>query len=261
MPSPDFIRPTYLYKKQHDAVFCPHRWALVEAGTKTGATTACIAWLSEQGFAGGYDQNYWWISSSSSQALAVYNRVKSGLTIGSFIAQESPIPKIIIANGAIIWFKSGDKPTSLIDEDVYAAVIDNPAYCKEESWFSLRATLTATEGPARIAGRVRGKDNWFYHFARRAESGGDPNAHYTKLTILDAIEAGIITQSEVDDARRNLPELIFRELYMAEPYDGRLEQMTYQGDPRRLPDEELELIAGCKAGCIETPATLNAVNS
>ena len=71
----------------------------------------------------------------------------------------------------------------------------------------------------RIIGNVSGRRNWAYQLARRAEAG-EPGMHYAKITAYDAIKAGVLTQEEVEDARRNLSERVFRELYLAEPADS-----------------------------------------
>ena len=42
---------------------------------------------------------------------------------------------------------------------------------------------------------------------------------YHKLTAFDAIEGGILPAEEIDEARRQLPEAVFRELYLAEASD------------------------------------------
>ena len=44
--------------------------------------------------------------------------------------------------------------------------------------------------------------------------------HSAKITAYDAIKAGVLAQEEVEDARRNLSERVFRELYLAEPADS-----------------------------------------
>jgi len=214
----EYQRP-YLYQKQLDAIFCKERWGCCEASTKSGKTVGCIAWILEQAFQGKEGMNYWWVAPVSSQAEIAYNRVKNGLTKGTFTALESPTPRIKLLNGAIIWFKSADKPDSLYGEDVYAAVIDEASRMKADAWFAIRSTLTATGGSARIIGNVKGRKNWFFEMCRRIERGDEPNGHFSRITVTDAIEAGIIPQDEVDDARRNLPEMVFRELYMAEPAD------------------------------------------
>ena len=211
----EYIRPK-LYKKQSAAFFDDYRYILCEASTKAGKTVGAIAWILEKAFAGQSGQNYWWVAPVSSQAEIAYRRIKNNLTRGSFVSRDSPTPTVTLANGAMIWFKSGDNPDSLYGEDVYSAIVDEASRVKEESWHALRSTVTATNAPVRFIGNVKGRKNWFYHLARLAESGSWPGASYIKITVLDAIEAGVIKQSELEDAKLTLPEEVFRELYMAE---------------------------------------------
>jgi hypothetical protein len=89
---------------------------------------------------------------------------------------------------------------------VYAAVIDEATRCKEEAWHAVRTTLTATRGPIRIIGNVKGRKNWAYTLARKAESA-DPNMAYFKLTAWDAVDGGILDREEIESAQQDeLPE-------------------------------------------------------
>jgi hypothetical protein len=81
---------------------------------------------------------------------------------------------------------------------------------------TVRSTLTATRGPARIIGNVKGRKNWFFALCRRAEAG-EAGLSYHKLIAADAVDAGVLADEEVEDARRILPDAVFRELYLAEP--------------------------------------------
>lgn len=218
MTALSYTRPR-LYTKQERAFFTSKRYALIEASTKAGKTVAAIAWIIEQALSGEANWNHWWVAPVNEQAKIAFVRIKNGLTLGTFVAREAPTPQIQLVNGGIIAFKSGDNPDSLYGEDVYSAVGDEASRIKEESWHALRSTLTATQGPVRLIGNVKGRKNWFYRLARLAESGSRPNMHYEKITVLDAIAAGVIPESEVEDARATLPEHVFRELYMAEPSD------------------------------------------
>lgn len=206
-----------LYRKQEQAIFGPKRWSLVEASTKCGKTVSCIAWLIEQAVFAAPHTNFLWVAPVSSQAAIAFSRLKQGLPQGTFTSKETPTPRIDLVNQTTIWCKSGDHADSIYGEDYGAAVIDEASRCKEDVWHAVRSTLTSTSGPARIIGNVKGKKNWFYEWARRAERGEDPNASFARLTVLDAIAAGVIPQSELEDARRNLPESVFNELYMAIP--------------------------------------------
>lgn len=225
----DYERP-WLYPKQEAAFFNTARISAIEATTKAGKTVAGIAWLVEQAWRGKPGWNYWWIAPITAQARIAFTRMKRGLPKGSYEANETH-KTITLANGTIIWFKGSDDPDSLYGEDVYAAVIDEGSRVKEEAWYAVRTTLTATRGPIRMIGNVKGRRNWFYKICRRAEkidpATGQPaeaGMEYHKIVALDAVRAGILAGDEVNDARRDLPEAVFKELYEAEPSDD-------QGNP------------------------------
>jgi len=212
------------YAKQHEAICDPKRIVVIEASTKSGKTAGCLVWLLMQAWNnGGPNQAYWWVAPIYQQAKAIgFERMKA------MLKQADPHHRIWrehnselwieLHNGAKIWFKGADNPDSLYGEDVYAAVIDEASRCREESWIAVRSTLTATKGPVRIIGNVKGRRNWAYQLARLAE-GGDPDMGYHKLTAYDAVEAGVLDPDEVAQAKRMLPEHVFKELYLAEPSD------------------------------------------
>ena len=216
MPTITYQRP-YLYERQTEAIFCDERWGVIEASTKSGKTVGCLVWLHELAALGQRDQNFWWIAPIYPQAKIAYRRLKKMLPESTFFTNESELT-ITLANGTIIWFKGADNPDSLFGEDVYAAVIDEATRVKEAAWHAVRSTLTATGGPCRIIGNVKGKKNWAYKMARRAEQGA-ANHHYAKLTVWDAVDAGIFSSEEAEDARATLPEGVWSELYMAEAND------------------------------------------
>ncbi|MHB8409827.1 MAG: hypothetical protein ACYDHY_17370 [Acidiferrobacterales bacterium] len=211
-----YQRP-WLAPYQLSALFCPERYAVVEATTKAGKTVGCIVWLAEQAMAGKAGRNYWWVAPIFAQAKIAYRRLKRGLPAGVYTPNESELT-LTLRNGAVIWFKGADKADSLYGEDVYAAVIDEASRCKEEAWVAVRSTLTATRGPIRIIGNVKGRRNWAYRLARTAESG-EPGMHYAKITAHDAVAAGILTAGEIEDARSKLPADVFGQLYEAVPSD------------------------------------------
>lgn len=207
-----------LTRYQLSALFTPHRYAVVEASTKAGKTAGCSAWLTEQAVKCTVPgREYWWVAPILDQARIPYRRIKRGLPQNIYEDDKSHL-RLVLANGAALVFKGGDHPDSLYGEDVYAAVIDEGTRCKEEVFDAVRSTLTATRGPLRIIGNVKGRHNWAYMLARKAEAG-EPGWHYAKITAYDAVKAGILDSDEIADARRTLPEQVFRELYLAEPSD------------------------------------------
>ena len=162
-------------------------------------------------------QAYWWVAPVYPQAKIAYRRLKRGLDPSVYTSNESELT-ITLLNGSVIGFKSGEKADNLYGEDVYASVVDEATRVREESWHAIRSTLTATRGPIRIIGNVKGRRNWAYRLARRAESG-ERDWHYAKLTAYDAVDAGVLQLQEVEDAKAQLPDNVFKELYLAEPSD------------------------------------------
>jgi phage FluMu gp28-like protein len=217
-----YKRP-WLYDAQEAAIFCEERYGVCEASTKAGKTVGCLAWIIERAVEGEPGQNFWWVAPVYSQTEIAYRRAKQFMPRDLYEANESKMTIRIIPTETTIWFKSADRPDSLYGEDVYAAVIDEATRVKQDSWFAVRSTLTATQAPIRIIGNVKGRKNWAYNLARRAESG-EADMHYAKLTAYDAVQAGVLTAMEVEDAKSQLPPEIFRELYLAEPADD-------QGNP------------------------------
>lgn len=233
----DYERP-HLYPKQLAAIFEEKRYSLIEASTKAGKTAGCITWIVEQALQGQSGYNYWWVAPVSDQARIAFRRTMRALPSELYTANLTD-KTITLFNGAVLWFKSGDKPNSLYGEDVYAAVIDEASRMKEDAYIAIRSTLTYTRGKVRIIGNVRGRKNWFFKLARRAEHGDDEMA-YHKIVAADAVAAGVLDGKEIEDARTQMPEQSWRELYLAEPSDD-------GGNPFGL-----QHIAGCVVPTLST---------
>lgn len=219
-----YQRP-HMYPKQLEAIFEPKdcandnaRFSWIEASTKAGKTVGCIAWIYEQAFLyGAPNKNWWWVAPVYGQAEIAFRRLKAYLPRDQFSSNEGKL-HITLPNGGRIWFKGADKPDSLYGEDVYGAVIDEGSRCKEETWHALRSTLTATRGPLRVIGNVKGRKNWFYKNARKAEAGRKGHAYY-RITADDAVAAGVLDKDEISGAEDDLPQHVFKELYRAEASD------------------------------------------
>lgn len=212
-----FTRP--LYAKQRAAIFTDDRYAIVEASTKSGKTHACIQWLFiELSTIGKAGRNFWWVAPTYNQSKIAYNRLVRSVPKQLVSKANKFELSVTFKNGATIRHLSAEKPDGLYGEDCYGAVLDECTRMREEAWHAIRSTLTATNGRARLIGNVKGKKNWAYRIARRAEAG-EPDWHYARLTAEDAITGGVLSDEEIEDARRTLPADVFKELYEAEPSD------------------------------------------
>jgi phage FluMu gp28-like protein len=195
----------------------PARFTVTEASTKTGKTASHIVWLLEQALQLKPNQSVWWVAPVYAQAEIAFNRMRAQITNKAFFKANESKLTLTLPTGGKIQFKSAEKPDNLYGDDVYAAVFDEFTRAREEAWYALRSTLTKTEGPCKFIGNVKGR-NWGYRLAQRAKQG-DENFEYFKITCWDAVEAGILSKEEVEQAKRDLPEHVFKELYLAEVSD------------------------------------------
>jgi hypothetical protein len=174
--------------------------------------------LFEEAYKGEKGQSYWWIAPVYNQAKIAFTRSVEAIPPELIRHVHNGDLVIYLVNGCSLHYKSGEKPDGLYGEDVYAAVIDEASRLREESWHAIRSTLTATRGPVRLIGNVKGRKNFFYALARKAE-GGAPGMSFHRIVANDAVQAGVLDSAEIEDARRILPEHVFRELYLAQPSD------------------------------------------
>lgn len=194
----------------------PERFTITEASTKTGKTASHVVWLFEETLKLKENQSTWWVAPVFSQAEIAFNRMRHQVSDRKVFDVNISKLKLTLPTGAICQFKSAQDPDNLYGEDVYAAVFDEASRAKEAAWFALRSTLTATNGKCKLIGNAKGKKNWMYRLGVRARAG-EPDYKYFKITAYDAVEAGILKLEEVEQAKRDLPEYVFRELYLAEP--------------------------------------------
>jgi hypothetical protein len=210
------INKPHLTSYQKAILFSKARFTITEASTKAGKTHSHIIWLFGKAheFEQAQGKNYWWVAPVYNQSKIAFKRLKRNLIkYGVYSFNESNLI-ITCPNGAEIHFKSADNPDNLYGEDVYACVFDEAPRAKEEAWFALRSTLTATKAQCKIIGNFGGISNWVHKL--KDKSKNDKEYEYFKVTCWDAIREGILDEEEVLQAKRDLPEKIFKELYEAE---------------------------------------------
>lgn len=215
----EIIQPN-LTDYQKEILFSPARFTITEASTKAGKTYSHIIWLFSMAHsdAVAVGKNYWWVAPVYNQAKIAFNRLRRYLApSGLYLFNESNLI-IKCPNMAEIHFKSAEKPDNLFGEDVYAAVFDEAPRARQESWYALRSTLSATEAPCKLIGNFGGISNWVHKLKEKSKN--DRSYAYFRITCWDAVKAGILSEKEVLQARKDLPEKIFKELYEAEAQEG-----------------------------------------
>lgn len=207
-----------LAEYQKRILYSPARFTITEASTKIGKTFSHLWWIFEKS----HEKikpgaNYWWVAPVYSQAEIAFNRIKRVAAQADYKLNES---KLFIETpcDSRIWFKSAQDANNLYGEDVYGAVFDEFTRAKLDAWIALRTTLTATKAPCKFIGNVKGKKNWGYKLGMKARAG-EPGYEYFRITAYDAVREGILDAEEIEQAKRDLPEHAFKELYLAEALD------------------------------------------
>ena len=223
----NYVRPP-LTDYQREIIDSRARYTVTEGTTKAGKTISHLIWLFEETLRAKGGFNTWWTAPVYSQAEIAYNRLKRIITSPDVFKPNDSRLCLTFANGAKMFFKSAEKPDKLYGEDVVALALDEFTRMREESWFALRSTITATGGKAKFIGNVAGTNNWGYKLARKVESremGKD--WEYFKVTADDAVKAGILPQSEIDDAKNTLPQGVFLELFYGIPNESSSNRFCY----------------------------------
>jgi len=214
------IQKPKLTSYQKDFLYNDSRFTITEASTKIGKTFSHIWWLFEQSHADWNKENYnhWWVAPVYAQAKIAFNRLKAKVgRTGAYKINES---NLIITTplGTHIHFKSAEKPDNLFGEDVYSIVFDEAPRARVEAFYALRSTITSTGGKMKLIGNFGGTANWMHQLKEKSKT--DKQYAYFKITAWDAVKEGILDQSEIEQAQRDLPPKIFKQLYLAEEQES-----------------------------------------
>ncbi len=121
-------------------------------------------------------------------------------------------------NGGIIRFFTGERLDNLRGMKFHLAIIDEASFIPnlEDGWInSIRPTLTDYRGKAIFLSTPRGK-NYFYSLFVKGQ-GGEKDWDSFKYTTYDN---PFIDKEEIDAAKRQMPEVAFRQEYMADPAEN-----------------------------------------
>jgi phage terminase large subunit-like protein len=121
----------------------------------------------------------------------------------------------MMPNGGEVSVKSADNPDSLRGEGLNLAVCDEHAFMKPEAWNeALRPALSDKLGRALFISTPRGR-NHFWELYQRGVRGDDDYQSFYYPTSANPF----IAPNEIEAARHELPEIIFRQEYLAEFID------------------------------------------
>ena len=139
------------------------------------------------------------------------NLVEAGV-VKSFNKSDNIISFI---NGSEIYFRSSTNPDTIRGLSVHYVFIDEAAFMDDETWNVVRPTMNVLGKQCVMASTPRGKVGFFY---QACMLGQTPNENYL-YQFGHYSENPFYNVNEVEDAKKTLPENVFRQEYLAEFID------------------------------------------
>lgn len=240
------IMEVHLERRFHPAQLaihnCDARFRVVCAGRRMGKTRLGVWECIDVALHGG---RAWWIAPSFPIARVGWRPLKK-------LASQIPGTEvrlaemsIMIPNGGEVSVKSADNPDSLRGEGLDLAVMDEHAFMKSSAFpEAVRPALSDKLGRALFISTPRGRNHFWDLYQRGVRGDDDYKSFYYPTSANPFIKA-----SEIEAARHELPEIIFRQEYLAEFVDDqgsvfRRVQEVANVQPMENPQEGHQYVAG-----------------
>ena len=226
-------------KEVHDH---PARFKILSAGRRWGKTRLgvheCLDIASQGGRA-------WWVAPSYKTSEVGWRPLRRmGQKIG---AEVRLVEKLInLPGGGSVQVRSADDPNSLRGEGLDLVVMDENAFIKEAAWIeALRPALSDRQGKALFISTPKGH-NWFW---RLWIQGQDENNVDFMSWQFPTSNNPYIEPTEIEAARKSLPERVFEQEYLANFVDDaggvfRRVMDAATADEQITPTEGHQYIAG-----------------
>jgi len=206
-----------VHRGQAEILTDDSRFRVVACGRRWGKTVTCAKEIRDGLLTNGPGWLAWWVAPTYQQA-EIGLRTLIDETPDDFIdsVNRSKL-RVEAATGAIIEFKSADKPDNLRGEGVDLLVADEAAEIDQYAYENaLRPTLTDSEDSRMIAISTPKGRGWFFEFFQRGESDEWPAYEAFQGPTH---ENPFINQDDVQAAKRELPDRVYRQEYLAEFVD------------------------------------------
>lgn len=237
----------------------PARFQVVSAGRRFGksrlASLRCVV-AAMQG------RRAWWVFPSYPMAAVGWRMLKRLAVQLPGVAMREVDRLIEFPSGGSVQIRSADNPDSLRGESLDELIMDEAAFMHEAAWTeALRPTLSDRKGRAVFISTPKGR-NWFWRIWQLGQSG-DPDWQSWQFPTT---QNPFIDPAEVEAARRNLPERIFAQEYLAEFIeDGggvfRRVMEAAVAESEDMAQEGAEYILGCDWGKIADFTALAVLNT
>jgi len=184
------------------------RFKVLAAGRRWGKTRLGVSECLDTAAQGG---RAWWVAPSYKMSEVGWRPLRQiGARIGADVRRMDR--QILLPNGGEVTVRSADNPDTLRGEGLDFVVVDECAFVAESAWTeALRPALSDRLGRAMFISTPKGR-NWFWRMWQRGQDTGDDE--WASWQFPTAGNPYIVA-SEIEAARRSLPERIFAQEYLA----------------------------------------------
>ena len=188
------------------------RFKVLSAGRRWGKTRLGVNECLDAASKGG---RAWWVSPSYKTSEVGWRPLRQ-------IARKIPNAEVRLVDrmvtlpgGGFVAVRSADNPDSLRGEGLDFVVMDECAFMQKEAWTeAIRPALSDRQGKALFISTPKGR-NWFWEIYQRGLQGDEGWQSWQFPTSSNPF----IAKEEIEAAKRDLPEMIFRQEYLAEFID------------------------------------------
>ena len=159
-----------------------------------------------------------WVSPVYSQTEKVHKELMMAIG-GTGIVKNNNYSsnELTLKTGSTIYFRSAERYDNIRGMTLDYAIIDEAAFIKDDAWAeAIRPTLVVRGKKVLFISTPKGK-NWFYDLYQLGESPDYPNYTSYKGSSYDTPYIDI---QELEDAKKTVPEKVFRQEYLAEFLDS-----------------------------------------
>lgn len=192
-----------------------HRYKIICWHRQAGKSTLAINEIIKRAFS--IKGTYFYIAPTYRQAkMIAWDMIQNYLPAKLIAKKNENELSILLINGSKISLKGADSPDSLRGVSLNGVIMDEYATMNTNVWNEIiQPTLTRTDGWAIFIGTPRGKG----HFYEMFKMGTRAEPNNWRSWQLSAHKSGILPQEELDEIKRNLPERLYQQEYMAEFQD------------------------------------------
>ena len=186
------------------------RFKVLICGRRFGKTFFALTWLLAQ--AGAKKGIYYYIAPTYIAAKSIAWRLLKELADGLYSIKNESELYIELPNGSVIQLKGAENRDGLRGVSLAGAVLDEFCFMQEEVWTEVIRPATSDQlAPVVFISSPAGW-NWAKGIYDYARSNEDDNWQAWTFTTADG---GNVALSEIEAAKRELPERTFKQEYLA----------------------------------------------